>query len=207
LILVAVAVAVMTAVAVAYMREREARAHAEATQAAQQVVAAHAQQDAASAQRAAQVAVEQLAQVQADYVRQLAALRAEWSRAVTPAQVATLTDKALALPVPITVTPTEATIPLADFPAAKDYVQRCEECKLRDTSEQQQLMAAQRLAEQLRAQLAAQQQVTASVTAERDAWRKAAKGTLWTRLRHDVIVGAIGAGIGGAAICGTGHCK
>lgn len=42
---------------------------------------------------------------------------------------------------------------------------------------------------------------------ERDQWKKAAKGSFWGRTKTALKWTAIGAGIGAAAICGSGHCN
>lgn len=44
-------------------------------------------------------------------------------------------------------------------------------------------------------------------TDERDQWKKAAKGSFWSRTKTALKWTGIGIGIGAAAICGSGHCN
>ena len=54
----------------------------------------------------------------------------------------------------------------------------------------------------------AQKQIDALKTERDEAVKKASQGGgFWSRVRRSVKWAAIGAGIGAAAVCGSGHCK
>ena len=87
-----------------------------------------------------------------------------------------------------------AQIPAADLKPLYDFVQDCRAC-------QAQLATAKLNTADNAAKLSA-------VIRERDAALTAAKGgTFWRRLRRNALWFAVGAGVGTAALCGTGHCR
>jgi hypothetical protein len=102
---------------------------------------------------------------------------------------------------PATAPPATATIPQIDLPSLRDYVEACKECQARLATSTQDLASKDR---QLK--LAADQ-LTATAR-QRDAAITAAKGgSFWTRLKRNAHWLAIGAGVGAAAVCASGHCR
>ncbi len=146
------------------------------------------------------------------YQQQLQSLQTKLGQATTPTQIAQLVSQLMGLKEPIQITtplPTSqnpnpspiAQISLEDAPQFKAYVQTCEECKLNLTKTQADLADRAKQAE------LAQQQIE-SIKAERDSWKVAAKGgTKWQRFKKAIKYLGIGAGIGAAALCGSGHCR
>jgi hypothetical protein len=190
----------------AWLGEHDARLTAEASsKAAQQGVeqAAARMKDLAAqdASRAAQEAAT------LEQMRQLVA------QVKTPAQIAPwIAQQApAALPQPITVNIPPATpqnpapnatfsVPQQDLPAIRDAVEGCRECSLK-------LQGATQDAASKAEQLQAASQQLAAMTAERDAWKKASKGTFWSHAKSALKYFAIGAGVGVVATCGSGHCR
>lgn len=179
-----------------------------------------AQADAAAAKKVFDQAADQMKQhADADRARdeatakQLEAMQKLASQIQTPAQIAAWIPKQLpAVPQPITVTippgtaqdPSPAAIaaiPQADLPVLRDYIEKCREDSLKlSTCEADKASKA----EQLR--LAGEQ--LSAVERQRDAYKAAAAGgTFWTRTKRAAKWLVVGAGVGAAAICGSGHCK
>jgi hypothetical protein len=145
--------------------------------------------------------------------KQLEAMQKLAAQIQTPAQIAAWLPKQVpGLPQPITISvppstaqnpkpDAQASIPQADLPVLRDVVENCREnsvklstCQADQASKQEQLRLA---GEQLSA-----------VERERDAYKTALKGgTFWTRTKRAGKWIIVGAGLGAAAICGSGHCK
>lgn len=188
-----------------WLGAREEGIRLKATIDAQQQVIAGAEKQARDIQAAEAARDKQTAET-------VTALEASAAKQVTPAQIAAWIPKQLPVPQPITFTVPAATaqnpspgatasIPAADLPALRDTVEKCQECSAKLSTAQADLAS--------RAQQAAlaQQQIEALKT-ERDEAVKASKGGgFWSRVRRSVKWAAIGAGIGAAAVCGSGHCK
>lgn len=155
---------------------------------------------------------QQMADRDAKYNQDTAALQKRFQQAASPQQIATLISNLMGLKQPITITtppPTPsnpnpqpvAQVPLADAPQAKQYVEMCESCKLQLAKAQDDLSNRQAQAE------LAQQQI-ASLKVQRDSAVTAAKGgNVWHRTTKALKYLGIGAVAGAAAVCGSGHCK
>jgi hypothetical protein len=114
--------------------------------------------------------------------------------------------KALSIlvPAPTPQNPTPdavAKIPAADLPALRDSIAQCQECAVKLSSAQQDVVSRDEQLRQAGIKLSAAEK-------ERDAAKDAAKGgAFWHRLKtnaHWFILGAAGRTV---ALCGTGHCK
>jgi hypothetical protein len=142
----------------------------------------------------------------------VAALQVAAAKQVTPAEIAKWIPQQLATPQPITFTIPSATaqnpspnatasIPQADLPALRDQIEQCQICGAKLTTAQADLSSRDE-----RLTLAGEQ--LSAMSKERDEYMKAAKGGgFWSRVNRSVKWFVIGAGIGAAALCGSGHCK
>jgi len=170
--------------------------------------------------QANQTLQKQLGDMKADFDRQIADRDAKYREDTkdltekfngSMQQVMGLISQRASLPVPITVTtpaPTKdnpnptpiVNIPQQDFPAAKAYVQDCEQCKLdRDKAQAD-------LADRVRQGELAQRQID-SLKKDNGDLVKAAHGTFFGNLKRSakwIFWGAVG---GAAVLCGSGHCK
>jgi len=192
----------------AWLAEHDARNQAESIQKANDATAKKAAELVAAEQKTIEDLHRQLIQIQTDQSRQLSNLAAVFAAAKTPQQIADTTTKVVALPVPAQVTPAGGVdISAPDLPKFKDYLAQCEACKVNLAAADKQAAINQRTIEAQKAQLEAEKQISGSLTAERDAWKKAARGTFWSRTASALKSGAIGGGIALAATCGSGHCK
>ncbi|HEV1992510.1 MAG TPA: hypothetical protein VGR34_06565 [Candidatus Dormibacteraeota bacterium] len=188
-----------------YLSSRDAKVKAEATQAANEKVIAQNDQQI-------KLLASQVEQLKADQARQLETLRATFSRAQTPQDLAPLVSRLMEFQKPITIVTPPATaenphpqpalqLAAEDAPQLKAYVQACEECKIKLPS-----ITAQLGKSEQEKQLLANDLVKR--TEERDQWHTAAKGgSFWQRFTRSLKYLAIGAGVGAAAVCGSGHCK
>lgn len=80
-----------------------------------------------------------------------------------------------------------AVLPEADLKALYAFGANCQECQLKLANSQKQIQ---------------------ELTVERDAAVKSVKGgSFWTRLKRNLHWFAVGAGVGAATLCATGHCK
>lgn len=142
----------------------------------------------------------------------VAALQAAAARQTTSAEIAAWLPKQIQTPQPITFTipaataqnPTPsaiASIPQADLPVLRDEVTQCQVCAQKLSNAQSDLSS-----EHEKEVLAGEQ--LSAMTKERDAAVTAAKGgSKWARIKRAAKWLAVGAGIGAAALCGSGHCK
>jgi hypothetical protein len=97
--------------------------------------------------------------------------------------------------------PALATIPQADLPALRDYVESCKECQLSLATTQQDLAAKNQQLKLAGEELSAAEQ-------QRDVALKALKGgSFWRRLGHDSKLLVIGGAVSAAAVCASGHCR
>jgi len=188
-----------------WLSQHDLRLHAEETAKAQQAVQSDAKQQIAGLQK-------QMADREAAYQVQLKLQGTKFSNSATPAQLAQLASQVMKLQQPIQLqTPpasaanpqpeVEARVPQIDFPQAKSYIEACESCKLeRDKLvEDVNDRAAQ-------AALAGKQIV--SLQQEVATWKNTANGgNWWLRTKRAAKWLIIGGAAGGAALCGTGHCK
>jgi flagellar biosynthesis chaperone FliJ len=95
----------------------------------------------------------------------------------------------------------EFTVPQADLDALRDQIATCQKDVLALPGAQQDLTSCQAQAKLAGQQLAAAEQ-------ERDAYKMELKGgTFWSRAKRGAKWFFIGAAIGVAAACGSGHCK
>lgn len=190
-----------------YDSEREARIKAEASEAAQQKIIATATDQIRALQVAQDARDKQTA-------AEISSIKATAAAAATPAQIAAYlasTINRAGAPVPITIStpaPTAAdphpaaiaTLPAADLGFLRDQVAKCSADAVALPAAQADLSTCQQ-----QKQLAGQQ--LSAVENERDAWKKAAKGTFWSRFKTGAKYVGITAGVTAAAICGSGHCK
>lgn len=188
-----------------WLSEHEARVQAEAQAKAQEVV----QSDLKT--QINELGTE-MANRDAAYQEQLKTLDAKFATAQNPNQITQLVAQLMGLKQPIQIVTPAATpgnpnpAPVAqvstlDAPQVKSYVQDCEQCKLDRTK-----LTADAATRQQQAELAQKQ--IASLQNEVTTWKTAAKGgTTWQRLKRGAKWFAIGAGVGAAAVCGSGHCK
>jgi len=127
------------------------------------------------------------------------------------ASMAALLSQLTKLPVPVTVTTPPATpekpnpapvvtVPQLDFPAVVEYAKQCENCKLELGTMRQTLADRQK-------QIALANQQIEQLKKENKTVLKTSKGTFFANLKKSAKWFAIGAVAGGAAVCGTGHCK
>lgn len=201
----AVALLVIAALGGSWVGAREQAIRAEATvEAQQQVIAASAKQ--------AKDLVEAEAERDKLTAVNVAMLQAAAAKQVTPAEIAKWIPQQLPTPQPITFTIPQATaanrtpnatasIPQADMPALRDQIEQCQVCGAKLTTAQADLSSRDE-----RLVLAGEQ--LSAMSKERDAYMKAAKGGgFWSRVKRSAKWFAIGAGIGAAAVCGSGHCK
>lgn len=193
----------------AWRAEGRARAAAESQ-------AASAQKD--FTQAAARIAdlKKQDAAREAVAARQIARIKALSEAAKTPAQIVKWIPTQVPLPAPVILResngtngtngvgsggPQYAAIPAADLDPLKDFIVQAKECAVELPAARQDLSSCQAQAKLAGEQLAAAER-------ERDAYKTALQGgTLWRRLGHDLKVAGIGAAIGAAAVCGSGHCR
>jgi len=142
----------------------------------------------------------------------VAALTAAAAHQTTPAEIAAWIPKQLATPQPITFTIPAATpanpmpaavasVPQADLPALRDQLSECQVCGARlKTAEEDLTSKDQRL------KIAGED--LSAMTKERDTWKTQAKGgTFWSRTKRAAEWLVVGAAVGAAAVCGSGHCK
>lgn len=202
--LVIIALAAMTLLIAGWLEARNAEEKAEATSEQQALIIKQANDSIAALQK-------QEAAREAATAIQLADLQSKFNQAQSPQQIATLVAQVMGLKQPVIITTPAATpqnpnpqpiaqVPTSDAPQVKAYVQACEACKV-------QLPAVQAQVESLQSQQKLAGQQLSAMQNERDAWQKAAKGTWWTNTKRAAKFLAIGAGVGAAAVCGSGHCK
>ncbi|HEX4381221.1 MAG TPA: hypothetical protein VH022_14360 [Candidatus Acidoferrum sp.] len=147
---------------------------------------------------------------------QAAATIAELTRAAaaqkTPQQIAQWIPSQIPTPVPIKVEipaataqnptpPAVFTVPQADLPALRDNLLSCQKNAVELSNSQADLSSCG-------AQIKIKDQEIAAVAKERDAYKEELKGgTFWRRAKKAAEYIAVGAAIGAAATCGSGHCK
>lgn len=144
----------------------------------------------------------------ATVAKQIVQIRDLSARAKTPAQIAKWLPTQVPLPKPIfleapsaAAPEPNAAIPAADLPALRDFIVEAKECAVELPEAQKGLSSCQ-----AQAQLSAQQ--LADVEKQRDTYKLALQGgTFWHRLEGGAKKIAIGAAIGAAAMCATGHCR
>lgn len=199
------ALVVLAIVAGSWLGAREDQIRMKATIDAQNQVIASAEKQAKDIQ-AAEDARDKASAATVAAIQQAAA------KQVTPAEIAAWIPKQLGVPQPITFqvpAPTAqnpspnatASIPQADLPALRDSITACQTCSVKLSTAQADLTSRDQQA------VLAQKQIDALKT-ERDVAVKASKGGgFWSRVKRSAKWAAIGGGIAGAAICGTGHCK
>jgi chemotaxis protein histidine kinase CheA len=145
--------------------------------------------------------------------KQVEAMEKVAAQIQTPAQIAAWIPKQVpGTPQPITITVPPATsqnptpdatasIPQADLPVLRDKIEKCLEdslqlstCRQDKASRDQQIKIANDQIEQLKKQNSGLQ-------------TELKGGTFWTRTKRAAKWLVIGAGVGAAAVCGSGHCK
>jgi hypothetical protein len=208
--------------ATAYVHQQIVQAKNQATQDAQ----AQFQRQLVDQQKAMQADFDaKLKARDAEYQQNAATLQKQFQGSMT--QVLALINQRANLPVPlqvVTPAPTKENpnplptvpVPQADFPAAKEYVQACETCKLDLAKTQADLADVQ---QQRAAEAKLAQQQIDSLKTQRDAALTAAKGGNWIhRLGKQVkVIACAGAGaaaggsqgakgaaigaVGGAVVC------
>lgn len=187
-----------------WIAEHDARMQAESAAHAGEALAASAQaqmkeNQAQDAARAAQEAAT------------LAAMQKLVGQIRTPQQIASWLPGQANVPQPITVNIPPATlanpapaavvsIPQADLPALRDQIEQCKECAV-------ELGAAEAALASRDDQLKEAGAALSAKDAEIAAWKKASRGTFWSRTKSAAKFLAIGGAIGAGAICGSGHCK
>jgi Skp family chaperone for outer membrane proteins len=179
-----------------------------------------AQADIAAAQKAFdQLAADRQSHEAADKARddasakQIDAMQKLASQIQTPAQIAAWLPKQVpGIPQPVTITIPPATaqnpqpdaiasIPQVDLPTLRNAVEKCQENSLRLSTCQQDLASRD-------AQMKLANTQIEQLKNEKSALQTELKGgTFWTRTKRAAKWLVIGAGIGAAAVCGTGHCK
>lgn len=133
------------------------------------------------------------------------------SKVQTPQQISTWIPQQLPTPTPITVNVPPSTaanpmpnaiasIPQEDLPSIRDAIAGCQECKVRLSAAQADSAAKDQQLKQAGAALSAKQD-------EVDNWKKAARGTFWSRTKSALKYIVAGGVIGVAVTCGSGHCK
>lgn len=129
----------------------------------------------------------------------------------TPQQIARWLPREISLPKPLSIQaprataqnpapPAIATIPQEDLAPLRDFVLQAKTCAVA-------LPAAQADLSSCRDQLKLAGEQLSAAECESAAWKKAAKGTFWGRLKRGAKWFAIGAAAGAAAVCASGHCK
>jgi hypothetical protein len=143
--------------------------------------------------------------VKAEADAQVAAIQKSAAQQQTPQQIVRWLPAQIPAPAPIKIevpqaTPSQpappaiATVPQEDLAPLRDLIAKCQSCEVELPS--------------LQAQLADERQKNNLLTGERDAALKAARGGgFFTRLKRAARWFAIGAAVGAAAVCGSGHCK
>lgn len=189
----------------AWLAEHDARLRAEASAKQEQLAIADLQKQRDSLARADR-------QRDATAEATIAQLKAQAAAAKTPEQIARWLPKEIPLPKPLTVRvppataqnpspPAIAAVPEEDLAPLRDFVLQAKTCAVALPAAQADLSSCQ---EQLRL---AGEQLSASER-ESAAWKRAAKGTFWGRLKRGAKWFAIGAAAGAAAAtCASGHCK
>ena len=189
-----------------YTAHVRADAQAQATIQAQTTIIKQAQDD--RAQKAKEDAA------RADAMAQLiSSMKAQAAQQKTPVQIVGWSQAQLeqaikgiqiTVPAPTPENPhpsASVTIPEASLPGLRDTIEECKECAVKLTTAQQDIASRD-------AQMKLADQQIEALKTQRDAAIKAEKGGSWLRRTGRALkyVG-IGAGIGAAALCGTGHCK
>ena len=147
----------------------------------------------------------------AQTANQIAKMRAELERVSTPSQIAAWLPQQVRLPQELQISAPRpsranpkpdaiATIPRPDLLPLRDYVESCKVCSVKLASAQQDLAANQQ-------ELTLAGERLAAVERQRDAALKAARGTFWGRLLTRAKWLVVGAGVGAALLCGSGHCQ
>lgn len=188
-----------------WLAEHDARIHADETVKAQKQV---------FDQAAAQLQTLKADQSERDRrtAATIAALEASASKQTTPAQIAAWIPKqagfeslgTIRLAAPTPQNPAAdaiLTVPEAQLPALRDTIEKCQECAIKLSAAEKDLVSKD---DELR--LAGQQ--LSATGKERDAYKAQLKGgTFFARAKQAAkwIVGGIA--IGAAAVCGSGHCK
>jgi hypothetical protein len=137
----------------------------------------------------------------------IAALSRAAAAQTTPKQIAAWLPKQIPVPQPVTVQipaanpanpapPAIASIPEADLAPLKDFIVQAKTCAVELPNARQDVSSCQQQLKLAGEQLSAAQNEAAS-------WKKAAKGTFWGRVKHDVKWFAVGAAAG--AIAGLAH--
>jgi hypothetical protein len=190
-----------------WLGEHDSRLQAQATVAAQKEVF-----DKAADQ------IKSIQQADAERDKQTAATIAQLSATAlaqkTPQQIASwIPQQVPGLPQPITITvppsttanPTPdavASIPQIDLPKLRDTIESCQVNTLRLNS-----CLADVASRDSQIKILKETTIPA-IEKERDAYKTALKGgTFWQRTKRAGKWLLIGAGVGAAALCGTGHCK
>jgi hypothetical protein len=187
-----------------WLDAHDAQKQAEATVKAQETVIAQNEKRMKDLQDADDARAKQLLQ-------QVADMQSRFGQAQTPTQIAALVAQIMGLKTPVQMVTPPATaedphpqpvaqVSQADAPQVKAYVEVCEECKLK-------LPAAQAQVESLKSQQQLAGQQLSAVENERDAWKKAARGTFWSNAKKGLRWLAIGGGIGVAACVASKHCN
>jgi hypothetical protein len=145
--------------------------------------------------------------------KQIDAMQKMASQIQTPAQLAAWIPKQIpGTPQPITITIPPATsqnpkpdaiasIPQVDLPVLKDNIENCRENSVRLTTCQQDKASRDAQIKMADAQIEALKNENSGLQTELKG------GTFWTRTKRAAKWLIVGAGVGAAALCGTGHCK
>lgn len=178
-----------------WLSEHDARINAESTVTAQSQIIEDAQAKISAAKQSE-------AQNQSNLAEQLKAIAAQRTVIVTPQQAAQAIPAIIPnLPQPVEVQSVPATptapptqnlvIPQADIPAFQSYKLDCDQKGV-------ELSACKLTTDNTRVQLAATADQLKATEIERDAFKKAAHGTFWSRLGHSAKCIGL-SGLGGAA--------
>jgi hypothetical protein len=187
-----------------WLQAHDAQQKAEATSVAQKESFATAAQT-----------IKDLRQADADRAAQTSGrvqiIREQAAQQVTPEQIAAAVAKAIGSQTPIKTETVQATLEnpkpgenLSITPQQqallKDYTTECEVCKVQRTALQADVASRD-------SQLKAAGEQLSAVSIERDAWKKAAKGTFWSRTKSGLKYVTIGGGVIALALGVTGHLK
>jgi hypothetical protein len=192
-------------VAAAYMNSRVTAARADAEHKANQVLQSQLETMKADYDK-------QIAERKAETLSELKILDQKFAEAKKDqAKALALISQIGKLPVPVTVTTLPATkenpnpqpvaiVPKQDFAIAMEYGKECEACKAVEKQIQKDLQDRQH-------QLEIATQQIEQLKKENNEVRKTVKGSFFGNLKKSAKLIVIGAGVGAAAVCGSGHCK